>query len=167
MTPTELQAPAQHPENATTGYRILSRSVQSLPRMGLMTPKLIHSIRHEIPPLLHPTCFPPSLLPIHPHYKTQSPALSSHQRLHNHPSSTDKQCRNSDYREACFWRRSRHPDLDWGYGHSTTIGLLMAYINIKLLQIDQHRAWMIRTWSWVRFFSPLSLLAQPFIANDL
>ena len=30
----------------------------------------------------------------------------------------------------------------------TTIGYLMAYINIKLLQIDQHRAWMMRTWAW-------------------
>lgn len=30
----------------------------------------------------------------------------------------------------------------------TTIGLLMAYINIKLLQIDQHRAWMMRAWGW-------------------
>ena len=27
----------------------------------------------------------------------------------------------------------------------TTIGLVMAYINIKRLQIDQHRAWMLRT----------------------
>ena len=32
----------------------------------------------------------------------------------------------------------------------TTVGFLMAYINIKLLQIDQHRAWMMRTWAWVR-----------------
>lgn len=30
----------------------------------------------------------------------------------------------------------------------TTLGLLMAYINIKLLQIDQHRAWMMRAWVW-------------------
>ena len=28
----------------------------------------------------------------------------------------------------------------------TTIGLFLSYINIKRLQIDQHRAWMIRTW---------------------
>ena len=32
----------------------------------------------------------------------------------------------------------------------TTIGMVMAYINIKLLQIDQHRAWMLRVWAWVR-----------------
>lgn len=31
----------------------------------------------------------------------------------------------------------------------TTIGYIMAWINIKLLQIDQHRAWMMRTWTWV------------------
>lgn len=28
----------------------------------------------------------------------------------------------------------------------TTIGIGMAYYNIKRLQIDQHRAWMLRTW---------------------
>lgn len=31
----------------------------------------------------------------------------------------------------------------------TTIGYIMAWVNIKLLQIDQHRAWMMRTWAWV------------------
>jgi drug/metabolite transporter (DMT)-like permease len=31
----------------------------------------------------------------------------------------------------------------------TTVGYIMAWINIKLLQIDQHRAWMLRTWAWV------------------
>ncbi|KAI5207931.1 hypothetical protein AUEXF2481DRAFT_7839 [Aureobasidium subglaciale EXF-2481] len=30
----------------------------------------------------------------------------------------------------------------------TTIGYIMAWVNIKLLQIDQHRAWMLRTWAW-------------------
>jgi hypothetical protein len=33
----------------------------------------------------------------------------------------------------------------------TTAGYTMAWINIKLLQIDQHRAWMLRTWAWVYF----------------
>lgn len=33
----------------------------------------------------------------------------------------------------------------------TTLGYVMAWVNIKLLQIDQHRAWMLRTWAWVRF----------------
>ncbi|KAL8831684.1 MAG: hypothetical protein Q9191_000729 [Dirinaria sp. TL-2023a] len=28
----------------------------------------------------------------------------------------------------------------------TTLGVLLAYYNIKRLQIDQHRAWMLRTW---------------------
>lgn len=32
----------------------------------------------------------------------------------------------------------------------TTIGLGLAYYNIKVLQIDQHRAWMLRTWFYVR-----------------
>lgn len=32
---------------------------------------------------------------------------------------------------------------------STTIALGLAYINIKLLQIDQHRAWMMRAWAYV------------------
>ena len=33
---------------------------------------------------------------------------------------------------------------------STTIAYIMAYVNIKLLQIDQHRAWMMRAWAYVR-----------------
>ncbi|KAK5704875.1 hypothetical protein LTR97_001986 [Elasticomyces elasticus] len=31
----------------------------------------------------------------------------------------------------------------------TTVGFVMAWINIKLLQIDQHRAWMMRAWAWI------------------
>ncbi|KAK4556838.1 hypothetical protein LTR86_005818 [Recurvomyces mirabilis] len=31
---------------------------------------------------------------------------------------------------------------------STTVSYIMAYINIKLLQIDQHRAWMMRAWAY-------------------
>ena len=31
----------------------------------------------------------------------------------------------------------------------TTVGLTLAYYNIKRLQVDQHRAWMIRTWFYV------------------
>ncbi|KAH0343714.1 hypothetical protein KCU83_g8686, partial [Aureobasidium melanogenum] len=30
----------------------------------------------------------------------------------------------------------------------TTVGYIMAWINVKLLQIDQHRAWMLRVWAW-------------------
>ncbi|KAH0175390.1 hypothetical protein KCU67_g240, partial [Aureobasidium melanogenum] len=30
----------------------------------------------------------------------------------------------------------------------TTVGYIMAWVNIKLLQIDQHRAWMLRVWAW-------------------
>lgn len=35
--------------------------------------------------------------------------------------------------------------------HSIMIitGLVMAIVNIKKLQIEQHRAWMLRTWIWV------------------
>ena len=28
----------------------------------------------------------------------------------------------------------------------TTLGAFMAYYNIKRLQVEQHRAWMLRTW---------------------
>jgi hypothetical protein len=35
----------------------------------------------------------------------------------------------------------------------TTVGYIMAWVNIKLLQIDQHRAWMLRTWAWVCLLS--------------
>ncbi|KAK3643229.1 hypothetical protein LTR56_010377 [Elasticomyces elasticus] len=31
----------------------------------------------------------------------------------------------------------------------TTVGFIMAWVNIKLLQIDQHRAWMMRAWAWI------------------
>lgn len=31
----------------------------------------------------------------------------------------------------------------------TTISLLLAWINIKRLQIDQHRKWMLRAWFYV------------------
>jgi uncharacterized membrane protein YozB (DUF420 family) len=37
-----------------------------------------------------------------------------------------------------------------------TIGsLIMAYINIKRLQLDQHRAWMLRAWVYVGIFQNL------------
>ena len=32
----------------------------------------------------------------------------------------------------------------------TTVGLGLAIYNVKRLQIDQHRAWMLRTWFYVR-----------------
>lgn len=35
----------------------------------------------------------------------------------------------------------------------TTVGLFIAYYNIKRLQIDQHRAWMLRTFFYVRDIS--------------
>jgi uncharacterized membrane protein len=37
-----------------------------------------------------------------------------------------------------------------------TIGYTLAYVNIERLQIDQHRAWMLRTWSYVSFFCRIS-----------
>lgn len=37
----------------------------------------------------------------------------------------------------------------------TTMGLGLAYYNVKVLRIDQHRAWMLRTWFYVRL--PLQL----------
>lgn len=38
---------------------------------------------------------------------------------------------------------------------STTISYIFAYINIKRLQIDQHRAWMMRAWAYVSSHPPL------------
>jgi hypothetical protein len=35
-------------------------------------------------------------------------------------------------------------------GTGTIISTALAYYNIKRLQIDQHRAWMLRTWFYVR-----------------
>lgn len=32
----------------------------------------------------------------------------------------------------------------------TIVGLGLAYYNVKVLQIDQHRAWMLRSWFYVR-----------------
>lgn len=32
---------------------------------------------------------------------------------------------------------------------ATTTSVFMAYYNIKRLQIDQHRAWMLRVWFYV------------------
>lgn len=34
----------------------------------------------------------------------------------------------------------------------TTVGLGLAYYNIKVPRIDQHRAWMLRTWFYVWLF---------------
>jgi hypothetical protein len=34
---------------------------------------------------------------------------------------------------------------------STTGSLIFAYVNIKVLQIDQHRAWMMRAWAYVSY----------------
>lgn len=42
----------------------------------------------------------------------------------------------------------------------STLALVMAYINIKLLQIDQHRNWMLRAWFWVSIL-PHAPHAQP------
>lgn len=36
----------------------------------------------------------------------------------------------------------------------TALGYLVAWINIKRLQIDQHRAWMMRTWAYVSILPP-------------
>jgi hypothetical protein len=35
---------------------------------------------------------------------------------------------------------------------STTGSLAFAYFNIKVLQIDQHRAWMMRAWAYVSYY---------------
>ena len=43
-------------------------------------------------------------------------------------------------------------------GTLITIALLLAYINIKRLQIDQHRAWMLRAWTWAASIVSLRLI---------
>ena len=43
-------------------------------------------------------------------------------------------------------------------GAATTSALFIAYINIKRLQIDQHRAWMIRDWAWAATIISLRLI---------
>lgn len=40
----------------------------------------------------------------------------------------------------------------------TTLGAFMAYYNIKRLQIDQHRAWMLRTWFYAGSIITLRLI---------
>ncbi|TKA68273.1 hypothetical protein B0A49_10041 [Cryomyces minteri] len=40
----------------------------------------------------------------------------------------------------------------------TTLGVSMAYYNIKRLQIDQHRAWMLRTWFYAGSIITLRLI---------
>lgn len=42
----------------------------------------------------------------------------------------------------------------------TTISLLLAYINIKRLQIDQHRAWMLRAWVYAFLIVSQRLIQQ-------
>ena len=41
---------------------------------------------------------------------------------------------------------------------ATTISLVLAYINIKRLQIDQHRAWMLRAWFYFASIITLRLI---------
>ncbi|KAL2758752.1 hypothetical protein ACRALDRAFT_1080449 [Sodiomyces alcalophilus JCM 7366] len=40
------------------------------------------------------------------------------------------------------------------------VSMLIAYINIKRLQIEQHRAWMIRAWGYAGFIITLRLLGE-------
>lgn len=40
----------------------------------------------------------------------------------------------------------------------TTLSIFMAYYNIKRLQIDQHRAWMLRTWFYAGSIITLRLI---------
>ena len=40
----------------------------------------------------------------------------------------------------------------------TTLGVLLAYYNIKRLQIDQHRAWMLRTWFYAASIITLRII---------
>ena len=40
----------------------------------------------------------------------------------------------------------------------TTVGAILAYYNIKRLQIDQHRAWMLRTWFYAASIVTLRII---------
>ena len=48
---------------------------------------------------------------------------------------------------------------------ATTTALALAYYNIKKLQIDQHRAWMLRAWAW--FASIITLRIIMVIAGKI
>ncbi|OAP58483.1 hypothetical protein AYL99_07573 [Fonsecaea erecta] len=53
-------------------------------------------------------------------------------------------------------------------GTMTTVSVVLAYVNIKRLQIDQHRAWMIRTWVYAASIVSVRLVqmaANTFIAQ--
>ena len=41
---------------------------------------------------------------------------------------------------------------------ASVVSLLLAYINIKRLQIDQHRKWMLRGWFYVSYLKRLIVL---------
>lgn len=43
-------------------------------------------------------------------------------------------------------------------GAMITIGFILAIFNIKRLQIDQHRAWMLRVWTWAASIATLRLI---------
>ena len=43
-------------------------------------------------------------------------------------------------------------------GVSTLVSVVLAYWNIKLLQIDQHRKWMLRTWFYASSIITLRIL---------
>jgi len=43
-------------------------------------------------------------------------------------------------------------------GTMIIVGLVLAYVNIKRLQIDQHRAWMLRVWTWAASIISLRLI---------
>jgi uncharacterized membrane protein len=44
---------------------------------------------------------------------------------------------------------------------ASTFGIINAYYNIKRLQIDQHRAWMLRAWFWMASIITLRLIQAP------
>ncbi|KAJ5426606.1 hypothetical protein N7465_001676 [Penicillium sp. CMV-2018d] len=41
---------------------------------------------------------------------------------------------------------------------ASTFGIINAYYNIKRLQIDQHRAWMLRVWFWMASIITLRII---------
>jgi hypothetical protein len=51
----------------------------------------------------------------------------------------------------CFRRFAQYPAVGWFRSHITTISLLLVYINIKRLPIDQLRKWVLRAWCYVSY----------------
>lgn len=53
--------------------------------------------------------------------------------------------------------------LVWSHGMMVITGLGLSITHIKKLQIEEHRVWMLRTWTWVNYSSFFSQTCQPLL----